>query len=349
MRRYSLIFMAVTGLSLFATAQYKANWYATGRLNLGTFWTTLDQTDTVPQWSTGFGAYLSLEPYITWQYKKSFALSLGGGGQLYQMTYNTDGFTYSLAYLGLKAQANAKKFISFGSQLSTFFMGMGYGYAFHSNDVLYNRKGDFEVTSNSYEDTPWFISPQVGLTRAEKHVQINMSVHYMIYPGAQPFLRVNLESPANTATTDYRGSYLGFEISADWLLPGKERAEPEIFEPEVDPEIVNRESMHSKSATLKPGKLTIKVWDHLTIDHDTISILFNGRIVLANYGLKASKKKVKVDLQPGENYLTILAHNEGEQSPNSCAISIKSGSDEYEYVLNSSMMRNEGIKIVVEE
>lgn len=268
---------------------------------------------------------------------------------MYNMNYSTSyenyGFNYNLSYIGLKAQGTVKKY--FEIDRSTVFAGIGSGVAFHGYDDIARQEHVFEVSAYSVYDIPWFISPEFGFMHKDGKKQISISGHYLWYPGSDPFLFGELKQPANTATTAYRGSYLGLAITWDFLIPRKEKP-IDIIEP-VDPEIVDRDAIHTKTANMKPGKLTIKVWDHLTVDNDTISILFNGEIVLQEHGLTARKKTVKVDLEPGVNYLTVLAHNEGEQSPNSCAMIIRSGSDEFEYILNSSMMRNEGIAIHVSD
>ena len=87
----------------------------------------------------------------------------------------------------------------------------------------------------------------------------------------------------------------------------------------------------------KSRRVIIKVWDYGIIDNDTISFTLNDRVILSNYKITHDKKKIKIKLEPGENMLKMVAHNEGSVKPNSAALEIKSGFRKKAITLNSTM------------
>ena len=58
----------------------------------------------------------------------------------------------------------------------------------------------------------------------------------------------------------------------------------------------------------------------MNVDNDTISIVVNNKVVLKEHHLTRRKKRVKVTLDHGANSIKILAHNEGDEGKNTCAV-----------------------------
>jgi len=71
----------------------------------------------------------------------------------------------------------------------------------------------------------------------------------------------------------------------------------------------------------------IEIFDHGYIDGDTISLFFNDKPILVNYGLGQEHKRIdlKYDTTLPQNKLLLHAHNLGSSPPNSAAILIFSG------------------------
>lgn len=96
--------------------------------------------------------------------------------------------------------------------------------------------------------------------------------------------------------------------------------------------------------------VTFKVWDSGTIDGDIISLVVNGKVVLDNFTLTASKHTIPVTLDnTGYNYVLLYAHNEGTISPNTAALSVlDSTGTEQNLVLSANLQTNAAYNIIVQ-
>ena len=148
-----------------------------------------------------------------------------------------------------------------------------------------------------------------------------------MYTVDYPIVSFEMESGNAKASGSHSGNYIGLNLIVDydlWADKEEKVPEPEVYiDPPVD--VYEREEKEAGSFIFKRKRIKLLVWDHSMIDHDTISLLFNGRVVLSEHHLDFKKKKVKVELKPGSNELLMYAHNEGTISPNSAALIIRYG------------------------
>lgn len=108
---------------------------------------------------------------------------------------------------------------------------------------------------------------------------------------------------------------------------------------------------HNQGTFLLPDKnIEIALWDHGTIDGDTISVIINQRIVISRLGLDGPDNKYTcpVTLDRKQNELVLFAHNEGYYSPNTAAISIKSGTFYEEKTLESDLGINASLTLIID-
>jgi len=79
---------------------------------------------------------------------------------------------------------------------------------------------------------------------------------------------------------------------------------------------------------LSKRTVTLKLWDHGTIDGDIVSVYINGKLVVDEITLDgpsaAFTKSVTLDFN-GYNYILLYAHNEGSISPNTASLEINDG------------------------
>ncbi|WP_461789067.1 hypothetical protein [Pedobacter sp.] len=95
-------------------------------------------------------------------------------------------------------------------------------------------------------------------------------------------------------------------------------------------------------------KVDVLIWDSGQIDGDIVSLYVNGKEIIANYTLTASKKRLPVTLDnKGYNYILLYAHNEGSLPPNTCAVSLDDGAGEKNLVLSADLKTNGAYNIVV--
>jgi hypothetical protein len=92
--------------------------------------------------------------------------------------------------------------------------------------------------------------------------------------------------------------------------------------------------------------VTIEVWDHQTIDGDIVTIYANDEIIISNVELDGPSNPYVVNYtftNNGFNYLALVAENEGDIPPNTCAVSI----DGTQFVLGANLETNGAMNIVV--
>jgi len=91
--------------------------------------------------------------------------------------------------------------------------------------------------------------------------------------------------------------------------------------------------------TVNSQTITIRVWDHGTVDNDIINIMLNGAVIPGGGGvvLTKSPKVFTLKLNPGKNVIAIYAVNEGKIPPNTASVKISnvtSGKAEQTYSIN---------------
>ena len=95
--------------------------------------------------------------------------------------------------------------------------------------------------------------------------------------------------------------------------------------------------------------VTFYVWDSGQIDGDIISLIVNGKTVIDEYTLTGTEYSVDVSLKnTGYNYVLLYAHNEGDISPNTCALDIEDDSGRQSLTMSSNLSTNGAYNIYVE-
>lgn len=92
--------------------------------------------------------------------------------------------------------------------------------------------------------------------------------------------------------------------------------------------------------------ITVSLWDHGTVDGDIVSLFINDRKVVNEITLDGPNNKYNIDLtleNNGYNYISLYAHNLGDISPNTAAISINGE----EFSLESNLNRNGAFDVIV--
>lgn len=328
-------------------AQPKNQYAFSGRISPGVCFSTL-QNDSLKTWTQSIGVTLTAEAYFKYRFQESFSIAAGVGMNFHQFQFATKNARYGILYLGPKSELIIQKYIQSSKKNKTYALGCGFGYAFRDNNQRLTNEAGVNAMAYSVKMNSFFFSPQVGIFEKRTNGAITFSVQFTAFPSANPFLFLDMRGDGAGAKADYRGNYLGLNITYDWLLnkkvkpPKHEKEKPIIPVPE---EFAQRSTKISNEIKSSRKRITIWVYDHGTIDNDSISIQLNNELVLSNYALVREKKKIKIKLQKGENQLILLAHNEGSNPPNSCAVIIRSGLRKQKLILNSTLKSNEGLII----
>ena len=93
-------------------------------------------------------------------------------------------------------------------------------------------------------------------------------------------------------------------------------------------------------------KLTIYIWDANKEDGDKITLKINGDIILDDFETKNKRKKLKYQLEDGENIIEITATNFGTSPPNTSRIELVDSKTKYPIITQLELGKSAIIKIV---
>ncbi len=99
---------------------------------------------------------------------------------------------------------------------------------------------------------------------------------------------------------------------------------------------------------VKSKTVTVKMWDDQKEDGDIVSVFLNDARIKKEIAVKKNEHIFTIELKEGVNIFKLLAHNEGDNPPNTAAILIDDGTDEYQRVLSSKKGEFAELKIVLE-
>ncbi len=104
------------------------------------------------------------------------------------------------------------------------------------------------------------------------------------------------------------------------------------------------------TVTVTKPEFDIEIWDKSVADGDSISLNLNGKWILENYEVVKLKLKMKVTIDPNSpnNYLILYAHNLGEISPNTAAVSVLIDGKEYKLTLTSDLSSSGALNFIYE-
>lgn len=111
--------------------------------------------------------------------------------------------------------------------------------------------------------------------------------------------------------------------------------------------IKGRKVVRAKDLEVHNSKLKIFVFDNSFIDGDTMSLFFNGTLILNNYGVMKKKKEIILQLIPNtNNYLVLFANNLGKNPPNTAAVEIIDGNNKKIFRISSDMQSCSAINFI---
>lgn len=124
-----------------------------------------------------------------------------------------------------------------------------------------------------------------------------------------------------------------------------EKKEPVIKtkEPAIIPPVLkNRENEVVQSILVNTNDITINIYDNGTIDHDTVSVYLDKKLVVSHQMLTTQAITVKLKMDESSDYheLVMVAENLGDIPPNTSLMVVKAGDKQYEVRITSTEQKN---------
>lgn len=103
-----------------------------------------------------------------------------------------------------------------------------------------------------------------------------------------------------------------------------------------------------KTIEIDNASFTVDLYDNGDIDGDSVSLFFNGKLLLSNkrLGDKALRLKLDVDMDRDINELIMYAENLGTIPPNTALMVINDGDNRYEVRISSDLQKSGVIRFI---
>ena len=110
----------------------------------------------------------------------------------------------------------------------------------------------------------------------------------------------------------------------------------------IPKEMVKRKNIDEGHVIVHTKTISLNVYDNAIVDGDTVSIFFNGKLLLSHQGLSEKPIILTVDLDENNprNELVLFAENLGSIPPNTALIVVYAGDKRYELFSKASLEEN---------
>jgi len=111
----------------------------------------------------------------------------------------------------------------------------------------------------------------------------------------------------------------------------------------ITPKVLqSRSTILTKAITVNTREVTLNIYDDGAIDHDTVSVYLDKKIVISHAMLTDRPLVLTLHLDESEDYheLVMVAENEGEIPPNTSLMIVRAGDKEYEVRITSTEQKN---------
>lgn len=132
-------------------------------------------------------------------------------------------------------------------------------------------------------------------------------------------------------------------------LPAPQLSKPEMAVKKItDPRYEKRSSDLIKTIEIDSASFTVYLYDNGEVDGDSISLFFNGNLLLSHKRLsdKAIKLKLDIDESRAVNELIMYAENLGTIPPNTALMVVNDGDNRYEVRISSDLEKSGAIRFV---
>jgi len=106
--------------------------------------------------------------------------------------------------------------------------------------------------------------------------------------------------------------------------------------------VAQRKNVEQSHLDVDVRTINLKVYDNAIVDGDTVSILYNGKMLLTHQLLseKGMELNIELDTYQTRHEITLFAENLGSIPPNSALIVITAGKKRYEVFASASLEEN---------
>ncbi|HMC98993.1 MAG TPA: hypothetical protein VKH37_02540 [Ferruginibacter sp.] len=110
----------------------------------------------------------------------------------------------------------------------------------------------------------------------------------------------------------------------------------------IPTQMLARRNVEQGELVVDTKKITLSIYDNGVVDGDTVSIFFNGKLLLDHQQVSEKPIVLNIELDPNKarNELILFAENLGKISPNTSLIVVNAGDKRYELFSNANLEEN---------
>lgn len=137
-------------------------------------------------------------------------------------------------------------------------------------------------------------------------------------------------------------------VTADIIKTDTQSIKTDVEKKSTDPHYEKRNNDLLKTIEIDNASFTVDLYDNGDIDGDSISLFFNGQLLLSHKRLsdKALRLKLDVDATRDINELIMYAENLGTIPPNTALMVVNDGDNRYEVRISSDLKKSGAIRFV---
>lgn len=125
-------------------------------------------------------------------------------------------------------------------------------------------------------------------------------------------------------------------------LPPVSKQEKPAPPSEIVKNMVERKQTEQSHLTVNTRHINLKLYDNGIVDNDTVSVFYNGKLLVSHQKLSDKAIELNIDLDPSINRheITMFAENLGSIPPNTSLIVVTAGKKRYELHSKASLVEN---------
>jgi hypothetical protein len=110
----------------------------------------------------------------------------------------------------------------------------------------------------------------------------------------------------------------------------------------LPPQISSRKNNVFSRIPVNVSHITLKVYDNAEVDGDTVTIFYNGRLLVDRKMLSEKPIVIELDLDTRQSIheITLFANNLGSIPPNTALVVVTAGDKRYELHASSNLQEN---------
>jgi hypothetical protein len=311
-------------------------------INIGVGLPKLEQVSGAPFTAIPFLAG-TLDIGLSWVYRERVGVMALGVLAINGYDFRKGDVEYDLYHLTQRAEMRAFLQRGLNTKLRTSLRaGLGLGLALQGDARRDTRVGNFQALTTATAMQRSYLAPEVCLVKQEGRHRVEAGLRYVTHLHREIPFTTRLGQGADTTIATARHDHLALVIRFHFGLQRPKL--PRLQPPPID--LAQRRTDTLATIPANKPRVTLWLWDNAEFDGDTLSVFLNGIPVLVGHELTRRRHKLRLDLQPGENVLHVVAHNEGRVAPNTARAVMRAGKGPTTLLFATSLERNQALRIV---